>query len=103
MAALLPMKACRTRPIGAYRGRGTSGRSWVVLCGLDTSSCCVGEWDWFLYNSTDSTRIDDLVPSLTEGTITVTPEPAVIIQLLGLAAALGPLVWLRRRRRLAAG
>jgi len=37
--------------------------------------------------------------NLTDGTVHVTPEPVVLVQLLGVMAAGGPLFWLVRRRR----
>lgn len=87
-----------------------TNRVGLVDIELDASSAPLGTWDFYLSNATlgdtfwsggtagDPSFSNDNSPA---GTITVTPEPTVLLQLLGLAGMGGVGFWFRRRRKLA--
>jgi hypothetical protein len=68
---------------------------------IDTTGAGEGTWNFLLSSSAGDTVISPpnppVAPTLLNGTITAIPEPAVVVQLLGLAGIGGVGFWFRRR------
>lgn len=73
----------------------------LVRVTLDASSAPLGTWDFLLTNASGDTvwtQGSGGKPELVSGTITVTPEPAVLVQLLALLGMGGIGLFFRRRK-----
>lgn len=88
--------------IGGFYGYGpiTIPDANLAEVTLDASSAPLGTWDFLLTGASSTTWSGGTAgaPTLVSGTITVTPEPTILAQLLGLAGAGTFGLYLRRRR-----